>query len=150
MFQAGNVEPRYLGCVVPMPQPHGVAVGGVALELGSFQIGHDTALKREAQARGGREAVEIGRDDRAEISLGGDVQADRLGDFGAEVLREPGTAGFLMAAVDAAIGEILVLAVEQMPHVVQERSHDKPVGRSSRSASSAAWSACSVCETASP
>ena len=78
------------------------------------------------------------------------MQADRLGDLGAEVPREPGAAGFLVTAVDAAMGEILVLAVEQVPHVVQERCHDEPVGRSSRSARSAAWSACSACDTASP
>ena len=101
--------------------------------------------------RGRREAVEVGGIDGAEVSLGGDVQADRLDDLGAEVAGEPAAAGFLVAAVDAAIGQVLILAVEQVPHVVQERRHDeRGPARTSRSASSAASSPCSACDTASP
>ncbi len=37
-------------------------------------------------------------------------------------------AGFLVSAVDAPVGEVLVLALEQVSHVVQERRHDEPVG----------------------
>jgi hypothetical protein len=127
MFKGGDVESRDFCTVVIATQADGVAVGGVSLEFVAFGFTHDATLQRQTEARGRGYAGEIGGGDRAEISLGGNVEADWLGDLGAEMLREPRAAGLFMLAIQSASSEVLILAVEQVSHVMQERRHDERV-----------------------
>src|SRR5262245_30185400 len=43
--------------------------------------------------------------------------------------RQPGAAGLLVAAVDAAVGEVLILPLEEVADVVQQRRDDQRLGR---------------------
>ena len=75
------------------------------------------------------EPFEVRRLDGAEVTLGVDVEPGRLGDLGAEVLRQPGASGPLVPGVDAAIGRIVAEVVEQVADVMQQGRHDQGVGR---------------------
>ena len=57
------------------------------------------------------------------------MQPDRLDHLGAEVIGEPGAAGLLVVAIDAANRQVFILAFEQVPHVVQERGDDERLRR---------------------
>ena len=101
MFEVRNDQARHLGLVVKPANGDGGLVMRLGLELPRFLRRERAALEFQAQQRRRRQVVLIAGFDRAQISLGRDVQADGIDDLRAEVPDEPGGAGVLVLAVDA-------------------------------------------------
>jgi hypothetical protein len=72
--------------------------------------------------------LEVGGIGGAEVALGGDVESDGLGDGWRKVGGEKAVGEFFVAGVDAMVGYVFALLMEEMADVVEECGGDERVG----------------------
>ena len=115
---------RFFAAVVPPAQRHRIDRERHRRERGHGPVGERSPLLHQRSLRCGADGGGVGGVGRAEKSLGGDVQRDRLANRRTEQRRQGcGTGGF-MAAVD-----IAPVAVEQMADIVEQGGSDQRQGR---------------------
>ena len=115
-----------------MADPQRVRGVGKPVEIGDLGRGERTTLERQAKPGRGRQGIQIRRVDRAQVALGGHVQANRLDDLGREVCGKGGGRQLVVMVVDPLLCAILVELVQQMPIVVQQRCRDEALRRTGR------------------
>ncbi len=72
--------------------------------------------------------MEVGGIGGAQVALGGDVETDGLGDGWRKVGGEKAVGEFFVAGVDAMVGYVFALLMEEMADVVEECGGDEGIG----------------------
>jgi len=124
-----RLEPGDLAFVVPAPHAHRFGEITLALEPRHLGRRHRASLQLEGVHRGGTQFREVPRIGRAQVALGRDVQAHRLGDRGGKALREPAGADRFVVRVRGPVGDVVWDLREQVSDVVQQRGDHQRLGR---------------------
>ena len=90
--QSGRGESRDLALIVAAPHQYRLAVKALVLETRRLLEGHWSALQLKGHERGGTQLRQVLRVRREQIAFSGNVQTDRLRDFGRESFGEPAAA----------------------------------------------------------
>src|SRR6185369_464828 len=120
-------ESGLLGEVVPVAQHHRVARAGQGEERGGTVVVEDAALQCEAALRVRGQPRVVAAVDLAEVTLGVDVQLDRVEHAVREEPAQERQRVVLVGVVDAAQRRRLALVVEEMAEVVQQARSDERV-----------------------
>ncbi len=128
MFQRRDFQSRDLRHVIPATKLDCLLAEGVGREPIGFLRAHWPTLEPEAGLRGGRQGFEIGRLDRAEVTLGIHMKLDRANHFGPEMGSKPGGPFIFMKTVATRLGDVFREVVDQVSDVVKQARHDQGVG----------------------